>query len=198
VSRIVIAPIVEGHGEDHAVRTLLQRIWTELLGGEHAEIVKPIRSKRYAVVREKEFERAVSLACLKLSEMSEEPKRLVLVLLDADADPPCILGPNLLAMAQKCRADVDAACVLANVEYETWFVAAAESLGEYLQLEGAAIPSDPEAARAGKGWIGRHFLGPSYSESVDQPRMTARMDLRLCRRRSKSFDKLCRELEKRI
>jgi predicted ATPase len=37
-----------------------------------------------------------------------------------------------------------------------------------------------------------------YSETIDQPAMTADMDLSLCRRRSPSFDKLCRELEKRF
>jgi hypothetical protein len=37
-----------------------------------------------------------------------------------------------------------------------------------------------------------------YAETVDQPRLTAAMDLQMCRERSKSFDKLCRELEKRL
>ena len=32
----------------------------------------------------------------------------------------------------------------------------------------------------------------------NQPRMTAAMDLALCRRRSPSFDKLCRELKQRL
>ena len=46
MSRIRIAPIVEGHGETEAIRPLLRRIWTELLGGEYADILKPIRRPR--------------------------------------------------------------------------------------------------------------------------------------------------------
>jgi len=37
-----------------------------------------------------------------------------------------------------------------------------------------------------------------YAETIDQVRLTTAMDLNLCRSRSKSFDKLCRELEKRL
>jgi hypothetical protein len=85
------------------------------------------------------------------------------------------------------------------VEYETWFVAAAESLGQYLELSSdEAIPDDPEGARFGKGWIEHRFKGPKYSPTLDQPAMTARMDLEQCRRRSASFDKLCRDLAQRL
>ena len=101
-----------------------------------------------------------------------------------------------MALARQIRADADVSCVIANIEYETWFVAAAESLDEFLSLEdGSAIPVDPEHARHGKGWIQKRFRGPGYSETADQPRMTQAMDLALCRQRSPSFDKLCRELK---
>jgi hypothetical protein len=95
---------------------------------------------------------------------------------------------------------MDVACVFANLEYETWFVAAAESLPGFLDLQGEQVPDDPEKQGCDKGWVQRHYKGPgrSYSEPVDQPAMTHTMDLTLCRKRSPSFDKLCRELEKRI
>ncbi|HEU5118811.1 MAG TPA: DUF4276 family protein, partial [Isosphaeraceae bacterium] len=93
----------------------------------------------------------------------------------------------------------DVACVLANPEYETWFVAAAESLRAYLRLaDDETIPDDPEALRMRKAWISQRFPGPlHYQETRDQPSMTRAMDLSLCRSRSASFDKLCRELEQR-
>lgn len=197
MSRLRVVPIVEGHGEDQAIRTLLQRIWTDLLGGEYLEVLKPIRGKRYGLVREDELDRAISLALLKLGPATSAG--LVLVLLDADKDLPCVLGPELTAKARKSHGNADVACVVANVEYETWFVAAAESLAAYLEIpHGVSIPDDPERERSGKGWIKRFFKGVKYSETVDQPRLTAKMDLALCRRRSASFDKLCRELEKRL
>lgn len=197
MSRLRIVPIVEGHGENNAIRILLQRIWQELLGGDHVDIVKPIRGSKGRLVQRSELGRAVDLAVLKLREGAPDDRGMVLILVDADEDLPCELGPALLEKAREQRSDMDISCVVANVEYETWFVAAASSLGEYLELPTEAVPAHPEDQRAGKAWIQRHFRGVKYSETVDQPAMTSRMDLALCRERSPSFDKLCRELEKR-
>ncbi len=67
MSRITIVPIVEGYGEDGAVRNLLWRIWTEIVGGEHAEILRPIRRSRgkFLKASEEDVERSVGLAALK-------------------------------------------------------------------------------------------------------------------------------------
>lgn len=196
MTRLRVVPIVEGHGEQSAVRILLVRIWNELLDGEHLEVLRPIRQPRSQLVQEKELARAVDLAMLKLQTGArDDTAGMVLVLLDADNDPPCLLGPELLRRAQRHRSDADVACVIANVEYETWFVAGAESLGKY--LEPGDVPESPEEKRCSKAWIEKRFRGPKYSETVDQPAMTARLDLELCRRRSPSFDKLCRELAAR-
>ncbi len=80
----------------------------------------------------------------------------------------------------------------------TWFAAACTSLEEYLDLSRGSLPQEPERERLGKAWIQKRFRGTSYSETIDQPKLTSRMDLAACRRRSPSFDKLCRELEKRL
>ncbi|MGQ9648645.1 MAG: DUF4276 family protein [Phycisphaerae bacterium] len=202
MNRLRVAPIVEGHGEVQAIRPLLTRLWLELLGGEYLEVLQPIRRPRSQLAREEDLEKAVKLAAMKLAAAlpSKDPC-LILVLLDRDPDPrpPCMLAPELFRTACAARPDVDVACVLAEVEYETWFVAAAESLPDYIQMSpNEPVPLSPEDARHGKSWIQRHFKGIKYSETVDQPAMTSRMDLRLCRRRSPSFDKLCRELEKRL
>jgi hypothetical protein len=192
-------PIVEGHGEDSSIRILLQRIWREILGGESLEVLKPIRGKRHRLVKPSELGRALNLAVPKLRAASSQSPAMILVLLDADSDLPCVLGPSLLALAKEVRGDADVSCVIANLEYETWFVAAAESLSAFLDLSrDSPIPSDPERDRQGKGWIQRKFRGTKYSETIDQPAMTRAMDLALCRRRSPSFDKLCRELERRL
>jgi hypothetical protein len=192
VNGLRIAPIVEGHGEDQCIRTLLERVWRELIGGEFLDVLKPLRSKRHRLVKEPELQKAVTFAASKLAATGGPG--CVLVLLDADRDPPCILGPQLLATARKARSNVEIVCIAANVEYETWFVAAAESLTKYLDLGQESVPENPEQLRLGKHWIAERFKGTRYSETQDQPRMTAAMDLALCRRRSPSFDKLCREL----
>ena len=198
MNRINIAPIVEGQGDNASVRNLLWRTWN-MLGGEHAEVVQPIRRSRGKFLKETEhdLDHAVSLAALKVLQAGGG---LILILVDAENDCEKFgsLGPRLLARAQIARGDLDVSCVIANVMFETWFIAAAESLEQYLDLNGVEIPEDPEAVRAGKGWIKKHMRSGHYSETIDQPRLTAALDLRLCRKRSKSYDKLCRELEARL
>ena len=200
MSRIQIAPIVEGDGEVAAIRILLQRIWTELLGGEHADVKRPILRKRDRLIREQfhELSDGIEFAVRMLAEGGSDPG-LILVLVDAEDDLACELGPNLLKRARCFRPDADVTCVIANRCYETWFVAAASSLSKYLDLTNdAALPESPELTGQRKGWIAQRIRGPKYSETVDMPRLTAAMDLKLCRSRSPSFDKLCRELESRL
>ncbi len=197
MSRLRIVPIVEGHGEFQCIRTLLERIWREIVGGTFVDVLRPIRVKRQRVLQGNELQKALELAASKLAAAATDAPGMILVLLDADQDLPCALGPRLLDLAASVRPHADVACVVANVEYETWFVAAAESLTKYLALTEAAGPENPESLRLGKRWVETRFQGTRYTETQDQPRMTAAMDLALCRRRSPSFDKLCRELAAR-
>jgi hypothetical protein len=199
MKRLQVLPIVEGHGEERAVRILLERLGRELIGGSIVEVLHPIPHPRTRLIQEQHLQRSVELAAVKLRQRTEENvPQLILLLLDAEEDPACTLAPQLLDWMRKFRGDFDSACVLAVHEYETWFAAAAESLSSYLDLKGAAAPVDPERAKARKAWVKKHFDGVAYSETIDQPAMTASMDLQLCRERSPSFDKLCRELEKRL
>lgn len=196
--RLRIAPIVEGHGEDTSLRTLLQRMGSELFGA-YIEVSRPIRGKRMKLIRLGELERSIGYAIRRLREVESTDPAAVLVLLDADNDLPCQLGPSILDMSQSVRSDTDIFCVVANIEYETWLVAGADSLGDYLDLSrDREMPRDPEARRLGKAWIQHRFRRTSYSPTADQPAMTSRMNLHLARERSPSFDKLCRELEKRL
>ena len=197
MKQLRVAAIVEGHGEYQSIRVLLTRVWHEILGGEWIDVLQPIRQKRHKLAKQSELEKAVQLAALKLANVPGATiPSVIVILVDADEDLPCRLAPKLLNLAKAARSDVDIMCVVANIEYETWFVAAAESLRDYLSLPVA--PNDPEKHRHGKGWIERCFKGTKYSETQDQPAMTAKMDLAMCRVRSPSFDKLCRELELRL
>jgi hypothetical protein len=199
VSLISVAPIVEGQGDEAAVRLLIQRIWAELLGGDYADVLKPIRRSRGLLLKQEsgDLEKAINLALLKLAQHGSG---LVLILIDAEDDCAKLgsLGPMLLDRARQARGDKDIAVVIANVMYETWFVAAAASLSDYLVLPAdGTLPADPEAERLGKGWIKQRMKSGKYSETADQAALTAKMDLNLCRTRSRSFDKLCRELKDR-
>lgn len=207
MSRIVIAPIVEGHGEVQAVPVLLRRLWDEVIRGEFVDVLRPVRCPRTKMVRRAagssqslvavdECVRAVTLAARKLAERTSQDPKVVLVLLDADSDCPAHLGPELSEAARRAPHAFPVECVLARVEFETWFVAAARSLARFVTLGPDDPPPDPEQARAGKKWIAERFHRPRYSETVDQPRLTAEMNLEECRRASPSFDTLCRRLAK--
>lgn len=194
-----IAPIVKGHGEVASIRLLLQRIDADLLGGVGIDIRRPIRIPRTRVEHHDDLYRMIDLASLDLRSAPDPvASSFVLLLLDTDPDPrpACAVAPDLLRRIGERRSHLDVACVLAHPEWETWFVAAARSLVAHLDLP-EDLPEDPESSRSAKGWVKQHFRG-HYSETVDQPKLTSRMDLHLCRERSPSFDKLCREIEKRL
>lgn len=195
-----IAPIVEGHGEAESMLLLLNRIWYELVGEGSLDVIRPIRHPRSQLVKESGLRRAVQLAARKLSTKarSVRPRHsLILILIDADQDCPVSIASELKRWADAEAPNHEIASVVAHVEYETWFVAAASSLKEYLSF-GPEEAKEPEAKRLGKAWVQSHFRIGRYSETADQPRLTAMMDLTLCRRGSPSFDKLCRELENRF
>lgn len=195
MTSVAVAPIVEGHGEVSAVRTLLTRVAQEFAPGCFVDVLQPIRVSKSKIVSDpKELLRAIDLAALKLLA-SDSDKGCVLLLLDADKDAACKLGPQILKTAVANRGHIAFSCVIAVVEFETWLVGGAEELSQLL-VGGfeANIPIDPEGQRVGKGWIEEFFDGTKYSESVDQVRLTARFDVRRARSRCSSFDKLCREL----
>jgi hypothetical protein len=201
MSRLRIASIVEGDGEVLALPILLRRIWSELLGGEHVEVLRPNRCKRDRLVNASynELARFVELAVQQLSAKRDETPELILILVDAEDDLACQLGPSLLKRSQACRPDLEIRCVIANHCYETWFAAAADSLMTCGRLKSdAPVVSNPEDADLRKSWVKQHINRAKYSETADQPGLTAAMDLAQCREKSPSFDKLCRELEARL
>lgn len=190
--RIRVACIVEGHGETDAVPVLLRRMVAAMDSNVELDIPRPQRFDRSKFARRPdEFTKAVLLAGAKATPLGG-----VLVLLDADDDCPAQLGPDLLGQAQRAHADLPIAVVLAQREFESWFLAAAESLRGQRQLPVDLVsPEHPEDIRGAKEWL-RNKLprGAAYSATVDQPALAARMDL-LQARSALSFDKLWRDVE---
>lgn len=196
MDKIVVAPIVEGHGEVESLRILLTRIWTEMLNRDSLEVLRPIRQKRHKIILAGELEKAVRLASLKiLDALGPGDRGIVLLVLDSDEDCPANLAPALKLRMQGNPSHFLASVVLPNPEYETWFAAAPESFVGALLADTVVTSPDPEGRRLGKGWVQDHLIsGTRYSEVADQPRFTARLDLELARSRSASFDKLIREV----
>lgn len=197
MSPLRIAPIVEGHGEEKAVPILLDRICTGLLGATAGtiQVMRPFRKPRSMLLKKDILSNTVQAVYLKMKHNPFNGNNLILLLFDADDDCPARLAPRLLADMQVVPKNYATGCVLAYREYETWFVAAAESLGHYLTL-GDSIPIQPEKTASRKKWIEKRFKRGhgTYSETLHQASMTASMDIHACQARSPSFDKLCREL----
>ena len=105
------------------------------------------------------------------------------------------LAPQLLKWAQAARSDTPIAVVLANKEYEAWFLAAAESLRGRLNLPpDLTSPPAPETIRNAKGWLQNQMpRGSKYRETVGQLELTRHFDLQAARA-CRSFDKLYRDI----
>lgn len=180
--------IVEGHADVYALPLLLRRLIQLLDPQLQVSVLDPLRLPRGQMVKDGELRRAVELMARKVG-----PEGRILIVLDADDDLPCQLGPRLLTMARTHRPDRDISVVVATREYESWFLSAAESLrghrGLPLDLE---VPSHPEGIKGAKEWLG-HRMADGYTETIDQPALTMLFDL-VAARRSDSFDKLVREV----
>jgi hypothetical protein len=192
----VIFPIVEGHGEVPAVPVLLRRLAFEEFGNYGLKVLRPFRLPRGKIVAENELEKAIELGARKLAD--EGGAGAVFILLDADDDCPALLGPSLLHRAITAKRELPSSVVIAKSEYESWFLAAANSLrGSNSFRDDALPPREPELMRDAKGFLERELClgGAKYSETVDQVSLTAAMNFAEARA-CPSFDKLYRDMER--
>jgi hypothetical protein len=197
MSAFRIATVVEGHGEVIALPVLLRRIVAEILPTTMVEVPRPHRQNRSNLVAVDGLETILSVVSRQVSPHSRGPGA-VLVLLDADDDCPADLGPSLLERARAAGSGVPVCTVLANREFEAWFLAGASSLSGHRGLaDNLQIPSEPEKPRDCKGWLSANRTdGRSYKPASDQAALAAVLDLGLARQNSESFDKLWRDLER--
>jgi hypothetical protein len=188
-----IATVVEGQGEVAAVPALLRRILADVLPDTWIDVPRPFRVGRDSLIKTGGIEAAVAAVAEQGGARTG-----VLVLLDADDDLPCVLGPQLLARAVAARADRPSSVVLAKREFEAWFLAAAPSLrgvrGLARDLE---VPTDSEQPRDCKGWLtARRTDKRSYKPTADQAALAEVFNLAMARANSPSFDKLWRDVER--
>lgn len=173
-----LAAIVEGHGEVEAVPILIERILNERAPGAAIDILrKPHRVPRGKMLSA-ELARAIELQARRV-----RPDGAILVLLDSDDDCAATLGPKLQQAAQAAATDVPIGVVLAVREYESWLVAS--------EVDAAIVDLQPETLADAKRWLKERWH--RYSPTVDQPKLTARIDLAKASSLS-SFRKLLREL----
>lgn len=186
-----VASIVEGDGEVAALPVLLRRMAAWLTPQlPMPNIATPIRVPRDRLLhRPAELSRHLQLAAAKCGQGG-----WILILLDADDDCPATLGGSLRQQASALVPHRPVAVVLANREFEAWFIAAAPSLeGCRGFLAGPGPLPAAEVPRDAKGWIKQRMPSRAYGPSTDQPAFAARIDLAMARTNSRSFRKLSDE-----
>lgn len=188
-----VASIVEGDGEVRALPVLLRRLAAWLSPELWIDVLHPIQTRRDRFLnRPEEFRRMLLLAAAKCGDSG-----WILILLDADDDCPAQLGAKVLEDAQQIVPHRRISVVIANREYEAWFIAAAASLDGKRGFSFAGQePIDPEINRDAKGWIKKHKRDGRYDVNTDQPAFSQLIDLEQACRNSRSFRKLCDEWKK--
>ena len=187
-----VAPIVEGHGEVQAVPILLRRFLAELRDDAWVRVNPSLRIKAGSFLNDEAyFTKHLELAARKAKK---HERGSVLILLDCDDACPAELGPEIAAKASALRPDVPITVVLAYREYETWFLAAAQSLRGVAGLPNdLEPPPDIEAIRGAKGWLAARMPN-GYNEPNDQPGFTATFSFEEAAKLS-SFSRLRAKLE---
>ncbi|WP_045876138.1 DUF4276 family protein [Pseudofrankia sp. DC12] len=167
--------VVEGPGDAVALPVLLRR-HLEPAGEYRPTLGKPVACNgRDKALMANGVEGKVAVAA------SRPGCRAVMVVLDADRDPSCQLGPTILARASKfCAGPVFVA--LAEPTLEEWPVASAETLA----VPGLVFPNSQEPVNA----IKKALAPAKYVKPTWQPRLAGRMDIALARGRSPSLDRI--------
>lgn len=189
--------VVEGHGEETAVPVLVRRV-AALVRGEASAFPEidgrsTLRVPRSKLLREGELERTVEFAFRKGGEDCA-----VLVLLDSDDDLPCELGPKLQQRVDKVRPGRLVSVVLAEKEFESWFLPSIAVLAIHTQEVRSDVepPPRPESIRDAKGWLSK-VMNTRYRETVHQERFAAAIQIDLPKERDlRSLAKLRREVDR--
>lgn len=187
-----LSAIVEGDGDKEAFPVLVRRIAAEV-APEVSLLVDPIlRVPSSRLLQDGQLERHVELCARKMGAEGS-----IIILLDCDWKNGCPKydAPPLLARARRARPDRDVSVILAYKEYESWFLAAFDSIRPSLKIaDEIADPSDVDVIRGAKEWLSTRMpKGAAYAPVRDQARLTAVMNLEAARR-TDSFDKCYREI----
>jgi hypothetical protein len=187
----MIQPIVEGHGEVSAVPVLLRAI-AQRMAVHYVEVASPIRRPRSKLVQQESLVQAVELARIQLGCQA------ILILLDADDDCPKTFVSDLQGWAQHAAHPIPCAVVLANREYEGWFLSCIESLrGCRGILETSVSEVTPEGIRGAKAALEDKMKpGRKYLETTDQAALSALADWEIVYGACRSFRKFVKETKR--
>lgn len=167
---IVLAPIVEGHGEVSAVPALLSRL------SHRIRVAPPVRMNRNEMDNADKLSRYTRVAA---SNIQANEAGLVILFLDADSDCPSEIGPQLLRTLRDATTRACAVVVIVH-EFESWIVGGHPAIDE----------ARPDTAGAPKERLRSSF--GRYKPSLEQKRLITEIDMDRLAERSASFSRLQR------
>jgi len=180
-----IQPIVEGQGDVEAVPVVLRRLRDEAQAWD-LEVARPHRRTRGELARKDTLQRAVQVAALR------EDCAGIMIVFDADDDCPKELAPIVQGWAEEVSGSLPCKVVMANREFEAWFLASIEELRGQRSIRGDATShNNPEQPRDAKGCVEDCMHdGGSYSETADQAALAAGISLSKVYQQCRSFRRL--------
>lgn len=188
-----ILPIVEGDGDLTAVPELLRRVLHESLHIFDVAVLRPHKRGEWPKVKQ-EFSRYYQVA-----RLEQVP---ILIVSDFDCDE-CVdhESERAWAIEEAARIDPEGRLEVAFMvkEFESLFLAEQECVRHAFPelVEGASFPKDPESVRDAKGWISCSLpKGRAYKPTIDQARLTARLNLTTLMGASPSFQRFRQSIER--
>jgi len=190
----MVACIVEGQGEVRAVPLLVRRVGELLDPPVYPLVPEPIRSPHGKVLhRADEVRRTIELTIQLVGGHGG-----IFILLDSDEDCPVTLAQQLreqAVAARGAREGLPISVVLAQCEYEAWFLAGAASLRSKRGLKpDLEPPPNPEGIRGAKEWLSTRMVGKTYGETTDQAPLTQLFDIPQALASARSFRKCYKEI----
>lgn len=177
-----LGTIVEGHGDSLALPTLVTRVANERF--QRADVVMPKTPMRVTRSRFSANFDDYSKALRLLAPQCDG----ILVVLDSDDDDPVTLRTDLESRAQQVVGHVPVRVAPAVREYEAWLLASIPEMAGQLTLPADATYSGSvEVVRGAKGAFKKLTANRVYSETVDQKKFTAILDIAAAESRSPSF-----------
>lgn len=199
-----IVPVVEGYGEERAVPCLIRRWLRHRRLHQFFEVPDlAVNAKGCGNLKAPyNRQRHIGIEHYIEAAVRTHPDAILVII---DADDECLtreqsngLGPTLLARARTVVSHIPLAVVVANREYEAWFLASLTSIRQARLLPaGTRIPSNltPESHSGCKTLIA-DLLSCPYEETIHQLQLTGGLSFAAgVQRRSPSFGKLVRDLE---
>ena len=166
-----------------AVPVLLRRLVTAAKAWDAVRVDgQPIRCSRGQLVQEAELKKRVRLARLRGD--------VVLIIFDSDNDCPVELAARVREWAVAEAGPERCEVVLAQCEYEAWFLSTVESLRTHHSVKDDAVSHPhPESPRDAKGRL-EAMMDISYVEKTHQPAFSALFCMAAAYARCRSFRKL--------